>query len=171
MSALVSQQKGTYFLLLFCSFFSGNQSSWISGGSDFVSKPGLYRISGFEINKAKSEAWWLGSKKQQRNLKKKKKKLFGRRWRKFLEFIFVAIKCVSCVEKNWTERIQATTDLFLHGKNNCKQTSQPKYCWKDMHHEFFYISQFVYTMKALVIPDHVLTQFNRPLLRFLWLDR
>ena len=56
-------------------------------------------------------------------------------------------------------------------KQTNKQTNKPKYCWRDMHHEDIFISQFVYTMQAIVIPDHVLTQFNRPLLRFLWLDR
>ena len=32
----------------------------------------------------------------------------------------------------------------------------------------FFISQFVYTMQTLVVPDPVLTQVNRILLRFLW---
>ena len=33
---------------------------------------------------------------------------------------------------------------------------------------FFLISQFVYIMQALVVPDLVLTQVNRILFRFLW---
>ena len=32
----------------------------------------------------------------------------------------------------------------------------------------FLISQFVYIMQALVVPDPVLTQVNRILFRFLW---
>ena len=35
----------------------------------------------------------------------------------------------------------------------------------------FLISQLVYIMQALVIPDHVLTDINRLLFRFLWRKR
>ena len=82
---------------------------------------------------------------------------------KILGVYFCNDKCASSVEENWAERIQAINRLnFTRKKRNLSIVG--KICII----KTFLISQLVYIMQAFVIPDHVLTDINRLLFRFLW---
>ena len=79
---------------------------------------------------------------------------------KFTGAYFCNDKCASCVKRNTGQKeFKPLRDLW--GKRNLNIVG--KICII----KTFLISQLVYIMQALVIPDHVLTDINRLLFRFL----
>ena len=65
---------------------------------------------------------------------------------------FAYDKCASQVEENWTGRVENKTLINAGEKRNLNIAG--KVCII----KSFLISQFVYIMQALVVPDPVLTQ-------------
>ena len=45
---------------------------------------------------------------------------------------------------------------------------ESKYPWQDPHSKTFIISQSIYTMQSIGIPDNILTKLNRELFTFIW---
>ena len=117
-------------------------------------------FSGLEINRKKSEAMWLGSKQHSSDT------FFGFVWKRRLKILgvyFTCDKCASPVEENWTGRVENIKRIITAWeKRNLSIVG--KVCVI----KTFLISQLVYIMQALVVPDSVLTQVNRLLFRFLW---
>ena len=109
----------------------------------------------------KSEALWLGSKQNCTDT------FFGFVWKRRLNFLgvyFACDKCASRVEEDWTGRVENIKRII-----NTWGKKKPEHCCKVcIIIIFYFISQFVYIMQALVVPNPVLTQVNRILFRFLW---
>ena len=78
------------------------------------------------------------------------------------EFIFVMINAPSVLRNIGQKEFKPSEDLSSH------ENFFLKYCCKKMYHCNILISHLVYIMQALVIPDHVLTEINRLVFRFLW---
>ena len=117
-------------------------------------------FSGLEINQMKSEAMWLGSKQNCTDT------FFGFVWKRRLKILgvyFACDKCASQVEKNWMERVENIKRII-----NAWEKRNRSIAGKVCIIKTFLISQFVYIMQALVVPDPFLTQVNRILFRFLW---
>ena len=118
-------------------------------------------FSGLEINRKKqSEAMWLGSKQHCPDT------FFGFVWKRRLKILgvyFTCDKCASQVEENWTERVENIKRII-----NAWEKRNLSIVGKVCITKAFLISRLVYIMQALGVPDSVLTQVNRLLLRFLW---
>ena len=76
---------------------------------------------------------------------------------------FTCDKCASQVEENWTGRVENIKKII-----NVWEKRNLSIVGKVCIIKTFLISQLVYIMQALVVPDSVLTQVNRLLFRFLW---
>ena len=76
---------------------------------------------------------------------------------------FACDKCASQVEENWTGRVENIKRII-----NAWEKRNLSIAGKVCIIKTFLISQFVYLMQSLVVPDPVLTQVNRILFRFLW---
>ena len=98
-------------------------------------------------------------------LKNKNNNFTWKKKSKNLGIYFRKDKCASCFD--WAERIQIIKRLiFTWEKRNLSIIG--KICII----KTFSISQLVYIMQAFVLPDHVLVEINRLLLRFLsWRER
>ena len=117
-------------------------------------------FSGLLINKSKSGAMWLGNRKNSNEA------FFGFQWKKKLKILgvyFANDQSASFIKENWEQRIEnmkriihswEKKDLSLIGKIHIIKT--------------FLISQLIYFMQAFIIPEHVLTEINQILFRFLW---
>jgi len=125
---------------------------------DIISQFSVF--SGLYMNKRKSEAMWLGSKKNCTDT------FFDFVWKKQLKILGVYFsndKCASMVAENWTNRLENVKRLIVvWEKRNLSIIG--KICIV----KTFLLSQFVYVMQALVVPDKVLTELNCLLFRFLW---
>ena len=120
-------------------------------------------ISGLYINTQKSETMWLGNQKQsQESLHnfavKKKIKILG--------IFFCNYMSASKVKENWVERVGSIRRLI-----SCWEKRNLSLIGKTHIIKTFLISQLVYVMQALVIPESVLTEINSILFRFLWKKR
>ena len=69
-----------------------------------------------------------------------------------------------CVQENWAERIQAIKRLIFTWEKTKKRIFFKSIVEKICIIKTFLISQLVYIMQALVIPDHVLTDIKGTLL-------
>lgn len=117
-------------------------------------------ISGLKINKGKSEAMWLGLYKHRTD------KHHDLKWvtqTKILGIFFSSLKPAKEIESNWTEKIEnmkrtiqqwSRRNLSIYGKTIIAKT--------------FIISQFIYVMQAIGLPQHVLVEINTALYTFLW---
>ena len=117
-------------------------------------------FSGWEINRKKSEAMWLGSKQHCPGT------FFGFIWKRRLKILgiyFTCDKCASQVEENWTGRVENIQRII-----NAWEKRNLSIVGKVCIIKTFLISQLVYIMQALLVSDSVLTQVNRLLFRFLW---
>ena len=98
-------------------------------------------ISGLKINKNKSEAMWLGSKKHCRQ------SFFNFVWKKKIKFIglfFCNDKCASSVEENWTDKINIIKRLIATWeKRNLRNMGNICII------KTFLLSQIVYIMQVL----------------------
>ena len=120
-------------------------------------------ISFLKINIRKTEVMWLGSSRNCRE------NLFGfvaHNKIKILGMYFSNAMCASQIEDNWSTRIE-----------NCRRIIQS---WERRNLSLlgkicilktFLMSQWVYVMKALVIPDKVINEMNTLFFRFLWRKR
>ena len=116
-------------------------------------------LSGLVINRSKSEAMWLGTKKYN-------KKDFGFRWVneiKILGIYFSRAHSASEIERNWTDRIQAIKRMICAWEKR-----NLSYLGKICVIKSFLVSQFIFVMQAISIPDKVLTEINTIFFRFLW---
>ena len=118
------------------------------------------KISGLRINKYKTEAMWLGRYKGREDKPHSLKwvrqaKIFGVYFRDDLN---------ACqIEENWASKIEklkrtvaqwSRRNLSIYGKIVIAKT--------------FLISQFIYIMQSIGLPDNVLHNINRALYSFLW---
>lgn len=117
------------------------------------------QISGLKMNKRKTQALWLGSQKH------KDESPHDLKWVKQIKILgvwFTADRSAREIEENWTNKVNtmkrtinqwSKRNLSIYGKIIIAKT--------------FLISQFVYIMQSIGLPDHVLTSINRDLFRFL----
>ena len=117
-------------------------------------------FSGLEINKQKSVAMWLGSKKHCGDT------FYGFSWKRKIKILgihFSNDKPASDLNENWEQRIENMKRLIsLWEKRNLSLIGKVRII------KTFLISQIVYIMQALIIPEKVLTKINQILFRFLW---
>ena len=84
---------------------------------------------------------------------------------KILGVYICSYKCASHIDKNWSERIAKIKRLIsLWERKNVKPLSVAEKCLL----KIFLISQVVYVMQTLVVPEKVLIEINRLLFRCLW---
>ena len=118
------------------------------------------RISGLYINQQKSEIMWLGSSKHSQEnvlnfVLKRKVKILG--------IHYCNDKSASQVAENWSERIGNIKRLIRQWeKRNLSIIGKIQII------KTLLISQLVYVMQAITIPESVLTEVNRLLFRFVW---
>ena len=117
-------------------------------------------ISGLKMNRHKTQAMWLGRDKnntqQYHNLKWVKQiKILGIHFKNHIE--------AQNIEENWEHKIDSMKrtislwsrrNLSIYGKILIAKT--------------FIISQFIYIMQSIGIPDNTLTRINRELFAFIW---
>ncbi len=124
------------------------------------------KFSGLKLNKNKTEAMWLGREKDSRVT------VADLKWKiddpaiKILGVIFSNSKPASEIMENWEPRLQNVKriikswekrDLSLIGKIHVIKT--------------FLLSQFIYLMQSISLPEVVLTQINTTLFKFVWKKR
>ena len=118
------------------------------------------QVSGLQINKQKTEVMWLGS-----NIGNAFDGL-GLKWVneiKILGIYFSNDRCASELDKNWKGRIMKMKGLIkTWEKRNLSLLG--KICII----KSFLLSQFIYVMQCLVLPENILSEINTILYRFLW---
>lgn len=123
----------------------------------------FFLISGLVINKSKSEAMWIGSHRNSNE------ESHGLRWVKQIKILgiyFSGVVCASLVDANWSQRIENIRQAVCNWeKRNLGLLG--KICVI----KSFLISQFVYAMQAICIPEDILKEINTLLFRFLWRKR
>lgn len=118
------------------------------------------KLTGLKINYKKSEAMWLGS------LKTNIDRPFGFTWKnniKILGIYFSNVVCASQIAENWTNRLDVCKRLIATWeKRNLSIMG------KIVVAKTFLVSQWIYVMQVLLIPEKVITEVNRLLYRFVW---
>ena len=117
-------------------------------------------ISGLKINKVKSEAMWLGTRKESLD------SFFGYTWKRRLKILgicFANDKSASLIEENWLNKVESIKRVIhTWEKRNLSIMG------KILIAKTFLLSQFVYVIQAISIPNVVLVEINRLLFRFIW---
>ena len=117
-------------------------------------------ISGLRINQHKTEAMWLGRHKGRED---KTHNLQWDRQTKILGVYFRSYEGACQIEQNLNSKIETMKrtiaqwsgrNLSIYGKILIAKT--------------FLISQFIYIMRSVGIPDNILDKINRALYAFLW---
>ena len=117
-------------------------------------------ISGLKMNKNKTEAIWLGRDKnnahQYHNLKWVKQiKILGIHFNSRVQAQNIDVNWESKVDNmKRTMKLWSRGNLSIYGKILLAKA--------------FIISQFIYTMQSIGIPDDILTKINRELFAFIW---
>lgn len=120
-------------------------------------------VSGLKRNPAKCEAMWLGNKK---HCQDEFCNLVWKRKLKILGIYYANDRSASHIEENWMERVVIVKRLIsVWEKRNLSIMG------KIIVIKTFLLSQFIYFMKAFVVPNDVLIEVNRLLFRFLWKKR
>ena len=117
-------------------------------------------FSNLKINKNKTEAMWLGSKK------KSDETYLGLKWNtkvKIVGIFFSNTTPASLLEDNWTSRLEKVQTLIASWTKRNLSISGKLCIIKS-----FLLSQFVYVLQSLALPEHVLKKLNTFLFRFLW---
>ena len=118
------------------------------------------QLSGLVINAKKSEAMWLGSRKNDTqsyfNITFKSKL-------KILGIYYSSHTPASELEDNWTERIEKIKRIIHRWEKRNLSIFGKSHIIK-----VYLISQFVYFMQAMSLPEKILTEINRMFYRFLW---
>ena len=120
-------------------------------------------FSGLRINQSKSKAMWLGNRKNSEDT------FYGFNWEKRIKILgiyFENDKSASSIEENWLERLEKIKRI-IHSWERRNLSIMGKICII----KTFLISQLVYVMQALILPDKFLTEVNRIFFRFLWRKR
>ena len=120
-------------------------------------------ISGLYINRKKSEALWLGSRK---GCGLKPVDFVWKDKIKILGVYFSNNKCASEIDENWIKRIDNCKRLIATWEKR-NLSIMGKVCIA----KTYLISQWVYIMQAILIPERVIIEMNRLLYRFLWRKR
>ena len=116
-------------------------------------------ISNLYLNKEKSEAMGIG---QSKNMRRRD----GLKWVKEIKILgifFSNTMCASVNEKNWQERINTIKRMIVQWEKR-----QLGYLGKICVIKSLFLSQLIYVMQAICIPEHVLKEINTILYRFLW---
>jgi hypothetical protein len=118
------------------------------------------KFSGLAMNRNKSEAMWLGSKKDSNEQ-------FGDlKWKRCLKILGIYVRndlCASSIEENWLPRIDKINRIIQSWyKRNL--SIMGKICIV----KSLLISQFTYAMQALSAPSDILKQINTIIFRFIW---
>ena len=117
-------------------------------------------LSGLEINIQKTEAMYLGSLK---NNLENNEGITLKKQLKILGVHFSAERSASLIDENWTKRIDKMKRIIsVWEKRNLGLIG--KICII----KSFLISQFVYLLQAINIPDKIIETINTILFRFLW---
>ena len=112
------------------------------------------------MSSTKTEAMWLG---QNKNRADKPHNITWVNQTRILGVYFQNDKSASEVEKNWSERIMNLKRIItLWTRRNLSILG------KIIIAKTFLISQFIYIMQSIGLPDHVLTDINRILFSFIW---
>ena len=117
-------------------------------------------ISGLEVNQQKTEAMWLGRNKHSEH------KYYDLKWVKQIKILGIYFRSDTsalCNEENWNKKIEnmrrimkqwSRRNLSIYGKILITKT--------------LLISQFIYIMQSIGIPEDILTTINRELYTFVW---
>eukprot|EP00745_Piridium_sociabile_P036410 TRINITY_DN6533_c0_g1_i2.p1 TRINITY_DN6533_c0_g1~~TRINITY_DN6533_c0_g1_i2.p1 ORF type:complete len:542 (-),score=44.64 TRINITY_DN6533_c0_g1_i2:327-1952(-) len=118
------------------------------------------RSSGLNINKTKSQAMWIGSNRH------KTEQGFDVQWVKKIKILgiyFSSYCSASRLDVNWIPRIRNVKQLILSWeKRNLGLLG--KICVI----KTFLLSQFVFVMQSISIPEKVMDEINTIFFRFLW---
>ena len=118
------------------------------------------KISNLSINKNKTEAMWLGSKKYSTE------NYFDIKWKQTVKIVgifFNNATPASLIEQNWSNRLNKIQELMARwSKRNLSLSG--KMCII----KTFLLSQMIYVIQSLYLPEHVLNKLNTLLFRFLW---
>lgn len=123
-------------------------------------------FSGLNLNLNKTEGMWIGASRNSRERVDNIKRNLGESQIKILGTYFNNFICASNLELNWKGKIDnicrqikiwEARNLSLIGKVQIIKT--------------FLLSQLVYTMQALVMPEDIQKEVNTILCKFLWKKR
>ena len=117
-------------------------------------------ISRLTININKSQAMWLGSNRD------KTEEYLGLKWVNKIKILGVYFSnkiSASLIEDNWQPRID-TVKQFIRNWEKRNLGLLGKICVI----KTFLLSQFVYIMQSIALPEKILTEMNTLLFRFLW---
>ena len=118
------------------------------------------KFSGLAMNRAKSEAMWTGSNHNNED------KPYEIKWTKSLKILGVYFENetpASYNEKNWINRIEKINKIISQWyKRNLSLMA--KICIT----KTLLISQLVFILQSLAIPDDILTKINTIIFRFIW---
>ena len=120
-------------------------------------------VSGLQLNMQKSEAMLIGSKRNERNESYSE---FGLKWVnmiKILGIYFSSSKCASDVDMNWQSKILIIKRI-ISGWEKRNLGILGKICVI----KSFLLSQLIYLLQAICLPEKVLRMINTILYRFLW---
>ncbi len=124
------------------------------------------QISGLKINKAKTEAMWIGSCKERLdNIDIISWKLGGD-YVKILGVKFNGFKSASAIDENWESRLQKCENIMKSWSQRGLDVSGKIVLVKSL-----LSSQFIYIMQAFICPDWFLTKLNTLLFKFIWSKR
>ena len=116
------------------------------------------RISGLNLNTHKTKAMKLGTQKEEHNLPFELTDSI-----KILGIYFKPNQAASNLEENWTRRIDA-----MHKTINIWSKRDIGIFGKIVIIKSFIVSQFVFVMQSIGIPEQVLTTINKTLYKFVW---
>ena len=121
------------------------------------------KISGLRINKHKTEAMWLGRYKGRED---RPHSLKWVRQAKILGVYFRNDLSACQIEENWTSK----TEKLKKNKKTIAQWSRRNLSiyGKIVIAKTFLISQFIYIMQSIGLPNNILHNINRALYSFLW---
>lgn len=120
-------------------------------------------ISGLHLNMQKSEAMLIGSRRHENA------KNMGFKWVKFIKILgvyFSNSKCASEIDLNWKDKLSKIKQIIIQWEKR-KLGILGKICVI----KSFLLSQFVYILQAISLPDKVLAEINTLLYRFIWRKR
>ena len=121
------------------------------------------KISGLVINKTKSQAMWIGSDRF------KTDGGLGLQWVKSIKILgifFSSLCSASEIEKNWVSRVNVIRQLI-----NSWEKRNLGLLGKICVIKAFLLSQFIFVMQSISVPEKVIHDMNTLLFRFLWRKR
>lgn len=133
----------------------------IKNALDIIEK--FSEFSGLNLNRNKTEAMWIGAAKDSNRIIGGIKWKLGENVMKILGIYFSNVTTASNIEGNWVGRIDKMMRLIRSWeKRNLSIIGKIQII------KTFLLSQFVYAMQALILPDEILRTINTIIFRFLW---